>query len=233
MVKSDRFKNVVCTWNLDNGLLSNSVKKASNLNYLILLNNKNAKTVKDLIRQDPEYPDYTTMTYEYIKRHNNDSFPRNNVYHVSTLVRIIDIVNHTDVRIHCKESFDKIINFIVDPNKNFWGRLNSGDIQLVDDLANYAIGKRKNGYYNPLSLASKVCKYISIHEFPGSDNYFIWDEVVRRVLEYYYNFYCNGGSFTKPQNYTQLHKLLLEIQAQNPTLTKDLIDSIMWYCYKK
>ena len=136
-----------------------------------------------------------------------------------------------------------MVEFIINKDKGFWEDLKAGKPELVDGLISAAIaGEEKSKYSQksegPRSLASKICKYLSIYTF-GKDNYYINDRFVRNVLPHYYRYYLSmiiDENDVEKASYCQLHKLLSDLhncaQIKKENLTKNELDHLMWYSYK-
>ena len=206
-----------------------------NCDYVIKLTKHNSEIIEEMIQGDNSYFNFTKIVYEHFKKADKKHFPRNNREAVFALARIVDITNFTDVWKRNRESFNKIVDYIMDKENCFWARLKKGEAELVDDLVKHAKSDK-----SPYSFASKICKYFAEYEFPGSDKYFINDSVVRGVLPFYYRYYLREE--IKVENstpYVDLYKYLCNLQkfinkrkAKNDKLTKNELDHILWYCYK-
>lgn len=211
---------------------------------LILLNENNSKKVEDAIDNDFAYINYVKIVFEGIKAKNGGKFPLYDKKSIVAMVKIIDYENSTDVWVHCNDAFFKIVEFIVDPNYNFWTDLAKGNPDIVEKLMNFAIGKvlrksRKTGNkeekdaYFP-SLASKTCKYLSEYVL-GKDLYYINDKFVRKVLPFYCYYYLGKYATFEQNNYVKLFNHMKEVHQcieKTDSLSKSQLDHIMWYCYK-
>ena len=209
-----------------------------NLDYLVLLNERNSKKVEKMILEDDGYIQFTKMVYTHYK---NSSFfrkfPRYNRDAIFSLIRIIDIENSTNVWRYNREAINKMVEHILNKNNDFWGRLKKGDPKLVDDLKNVS----KTDVGEPKSLASKVCKYFAQHILRNNDLFYINDKFVRKVLPFYLKYYCDDKettfTFVENASYEELYRLLsklhAEIRNRGEKLDKSCLDHIMWYCYKE
>lgn len=247
-----------------NTWFSNVISKLQNLdldNGVVKLTKNNSGIIEQHIKNNPSYNlDLTKKIYEYWSGSGRNPKIRKAVM---DLVRVIDIENSTNVWRYDKSKpqpgnlnsftdvqLTKMVDFIVDPGRNFWDRLKNTDVTLVNDLQNSANWKGKNGN-GPKSLASKICKYFS-ELYCGIDGYYINDSVVRHVLPYYVYYYENRGSnrlkFTKKLGkttktayddiaYSDLYKLLDDLRHEinrvdNQNLTRNELDHLLWYCYR-
>ena len=220
----------------------NPLFEGTNLDCLILLNKHNSKIVEDAIKKNYLYINYVEMVCDTLKARNGGQFPEKDERSVLALVKIIDYENSTDVWVHCRESFIKMVKYITNPNGDFWPRLKKGEIDLVDDLTNASVGKTKRMTKNGVkvveakfeSLASKICKYFAEYIL-GKDFYYINDKFVNKVLPFYYYYYFGQNISVQNISYGDLFKYIEKIHnevSKTDVLTKSELDHLMWYCYK-
>ena len=153
-------------------------------NILVALTKTNSEKIENMINADSYFPS-SRYVYEYYKQIEkidfskvDDSKTKRAYEHI---IRLIDYENSTNVWRFNRKAFRDIINYITDPTKNFYNRLQKGDTKLPDDLKN-STGK------NILSLCSKICKYMAELLFNKNhkehDKYYIYDWYVAHVLPF-------------------------------------------------
>ena len=213
-----------------------------NLDCLILLSKANSKKVEKAIKKDFLYVNFVKTVCDDIMAKNGGKFPDYDKRSIFKLVKIIDYENSTDVWIHCRKSFIKMVKYIANPKKDFWNELKRPNKMLVDDLTRFskeAVTRKNKGSIKIVdaefgSLASKICKYFAQYIFK-KDFYYINDKFIRRVLPYYYWFYLGEKISTTNITYEKLYDYLEDIRkevSKTSKLTRNEIDHIMWYCYK-
>ncbi len=211
--------------------------------YLVLLNNNNSKKIEKFLDDDLSYVKYTEMFCEKSGL-KTDLDKRYDIKTITGVVRIIDIENGTQQWLNSKgrDRSSRMIAYIVKRSNKFWDDLNAGKPELIDNLIKAAVkdeGKNTKGkdFDGPKSLASKICKYLSLYVLE-KDSYYVNDSFVRRVLPYYFRYYLNNKRITglSSMSYADLHKLFVELhtcpEIEKENLTKHKIDHIMWYSYK-
>ena len=210
--------------------------------FVVLLTKKNSGIIEKTLEKDLCYVPYTNVFINdtKIKRVSNKKYDRQTIM---SIVRIIDIENGTQQWLNerGRNRVKRMVEFIINKENKFWPDLNKGEPSLVDRLNNAAIaGEGKNikgkDFDGPKSLASKVCKYLSLFVL-GKDNYYVNDKFVRKVLRYYFRYYLNA-KITKVDkaSYSQLHEWLSELhncdKIKEEGLSKHFLDHLMWYPYK-
>lgn len=226
-----------------------TTNKLSHCGDIILLTPVNATIVESLIASDPKYRPrakrlYLSLCVPPATSAPNATFDFRNRSHLDQVILQIDEDNSTfDVAITsgigspitARETF---CNYILAPKNNFLSELD-GPESVIKGLPDKL--RAAHPYYNPKSLASKVCKYL--HEYYyGNDKFYINDKVVRSVLAYYLDYYgVPHGNLNKPKNrdldYKDLYEYLEELRKTAGRKHKSLIkrselDHILWYCYK-
>lgn len=226
--KINRFKNI-------SNLFGLQVQKV----YIVLLNKNNSQIIENEINNNPDYNgNFARKIYEYHKMTSGGSFPEYKQTAALDVVRMIDFENSTQIwRFRNNRNYlTKMVDYIVDPYSNFWQDLAKGDIDLIGNLINASGASYTVG--GPRSLASKICRYLSLYHF-NADAYYVNDSVVRHVLPYYLNYYgltlpSKNKTYFDHISYNDLHNYLEKIRSQIcPNLTKEELDHLMWYCYKK
>lgn len=129
-----------------------------------------------------------------------------------------------------REHVNIFVDFIMNPEKNFLSRLESGDIKLVDEMDSYVRELTGRRYK---SLASKICKYLNEFLYNRHD-YYINDYFVRTMLPYYLNKYNIKHNLNNIDNltYKQLYDWLKKINSHCRDLNPSELDHIMWFCYR-
>ena len=128
-----------------------------------------------------------------------------------------------------------MIEYISDPDNNFFERLEEGDDSLPDKILHECDAGFK-------SLSSKICKYLCEY-YCEKDNYYINDSFIRAMLLFYLDYYevehtevISIGKVNS-MSYKELHGWLTKLhEASNKKhqckITKSELDHILWYCYK-
>lgn len=127
------------------------------------------------------------------------------------------------------ENIEVLAKHIFDKRDEFLKRLKNGDVKLVDEMTAIKGYTRREK-----SLASKVCNYLCELEFEKS-NFAVNDNVVRKILPYYLNYYGVSGDKKELSKctYCEIISLIDGIIAKLPEkMTYSEIDRIIWYCYK-
>lgn len=208
--------------------------------FVVEITNQNSAIIEQHINDNASYnANFTGKIYEYHKNKNGGVFPTSGLNAEEALtdvVRMIDLENSTNIwRYKSKRPYIKnMVNFMINPESNFWDDLKNGRVDLIDRLLEQSGAKDNSG---PKSLASKICKYLCEIMY-GLDNYYINDGVVRRVLPYYLNYYGiemptrNKTKFDS-MSYQDLFNCLEKVkEASKSNLKRTEIDHIMWYCYR-
>ena len=211
--------------------LSLSVYLGSDSNGLLALTKENADIIEIIIASDIRYRRKKTKKSFTIAFTNLKSIKRTTL---EDIIKTIAASNSTrtslqDIKLFC--------DYILDSKNCFWNKLSEGDISLPDDITNYVV---RSGGKKHKSLASKICKYLSLWRY-GKDNYFINDSIVRQVLPYYLLNYKVVKKHTLTNldlyDYKDLHNLLdsllKTINSKNKSsLSKHELDHLLWYFYK-
>ncbi|MBQ7302355.1 MAG: hypothetical protein IJW89_02090 [Clostridia bacterium] len=199
-------------------------------NFMIALTKGNAEKAHACVVSNSRYSvSADKKYYESIGKHLAD-------YTLAEFERIIGLISTSNSTRSPKQSTDALARYIYDNRDGVLGKLEAGDIGLVEDLENCVGLPRKEK-----SLVSKICAYLCEYEF-GKYSFIINDNVVRNVLPYYLAYYnVDKSLWTKrgelkgfdQLSYGELHMLLKEIQdAVSDDLSLRDIDHILWYCYK-
>ncbi len=208
--------------------------EVDNGNIVVKLTKKNAKLVKNVIKQDESYNvNFGQLIYLYYKFSNAGSFDKSDEKALQNLIRMIDLDNNTQVwrYLNKRQYIKNMVEYIVNPTNDFWTKLEQGNPALVDALVTQP-KSTSTLTTGPKSLASKVCKFFSEY-FYDKDYYYINDSVVRAVLPAYCAYYeINDNKINDKISYSDLYAILSSLHAKASNLTKSELDSILWYCYR-
>lgn len=146
---------------------------------IVLLSRDNAEIIETLIKNDDDYFPFSKVIFECF---GIDKIRNNIDNSLFAVAREIDRDNSTNVwRYNNRDDFYSMIQFILNPESNFFDRLERGDIALPDEIVEQCGSRVK-------SLSSKICKYLSEFAFQ-KDDYYINDSVVRHILLFYLDYY--------------------------------------------
>lgn len=140
-------------------------------------NNEELKIAEKAVSKDKKYGPEQQLIDEFFKKH-----PKNTDKNiVAAKIAIIDTTNSTNLshyksKISLCELADVILKI-----KDFDGRLQKGDISLVEEIASKT---KKNYGINLFSFATKFCCYHNVHVY-DRDDFSIFDEVVKTHLKDY------------------------------------------------
>ena len=222
---------------------------------IVLLNKKNADKIKEEINKDDYYIPFARILYNHYTNNNKaiDEFINNNKERVKDpifiVMREIDRDNNTNVwRYKDKRgNFIKIYEYIKDKNNKFFEELKAKKQDLPDKLTEISdIGIK--------SLSSKICKYLCEYIY-DEDGYFINDKYIRHALPFYLEYYQiefpkiinkegkkvtiesskDCDKLTYKDLFDSLNKLLTKVNEkvkEEDKITKNELDSIIWYSYK-
>lgn len=206
---------------------------------IVLLTKDNAANIEKAIKEDDDY-------YPFFERIFG-SFNFSDIRHdegkaLFACIREIDRDNSTNVwRYGDRASIHKIIEYIKNPQNNFWDKLKTGEPRLPDELVEV-------GGTGIKSLSTKICKYLSneaskIDKEYAHDCYYINDRIVKGVLLFYLDHYGVKHEKIKTANklknikyidfFNLLEKLNEAAEKKHGTkLSRNELDHILWYCYK-
>lgn len=200
---------------------------------IVLLTRHNADIIEKLIANDDDYFPFSQLLFNSFGL---DKVKNNTDKALLAVAREIDRDNSTNVWRYKERrgSFYKMIEYIADPNNEFFDKLQRGKTNLPDELNNCGPALK--------SLSSKMCKYLSEFAF-GSDHYYINDSFVRAVLPFYLDYYgiphpkLRSLAAVDQLTYVELYGWLEQLHdARNKQyhdqMTKSELDHILWYCYK-
>ena len=147
-------------------------------------------------------------------------------------VRMLDLINSTNIRMNGNEAFSRITNVILSI-KDFDDRVMAGDWKLVTDLSK-DIKNVLN--VNLFSFATKYCCY---HNFTGygKDDYCIYDIAMKKALSKYINvtqtYIENLRVEMQYKEYRDIVDKLIkeyEIHTKKPRRDTDLY---LWYSFRE
>ena len=156
------------------------------------------------------------------------------VYHeiISNTVQAVDRDNSTHLNADgCgrREITDRISNIL--PEKLI-KNLKEANLELINTISAKTSAKTRARVN--LSFASKFCHYACFYLFEGlpeQDNYSIYDNVVKKVLPEYVNYY----QLTQKNidNYREYQKTIDEIIAKSKShISRNGFDHLLWYYFK-
>lgn len=193
-------------------------------NGMYSLTKENAEKAAACIKEDkqyksPSYKEYYENCGKSLKDYSHDE--------IYGILKRISSANSTRTP---DKDICVIAEYILNNRTAFLGRLNSGDVGLVEELVEIKGLKRRE-----FSFASKICEYLSELEL-GKAQYVISDSVVRRILPYYLAYYdipCKKGLSVENISYSELADFILKLLQKIPEkLDCRELDRILWYCYK-
>lgn len=190
------------------------------------------------------YFPFSYSLYDYfVDKYGIDYFKKNKEDSLFGVIREIDRDNSTNVwryKEH-RDCFNKCIEYIVNPNNQFFEKLGKGDTSLPDLIVEKCGTELK-------SLSSKICKYLSEWMYQDSNKYYINDKFVRHTLLFYLDYYgvekkannklITSSSAVDKLSYKYLFTLLDKLneaaakKEKQDKLSKSELDHILWYCYK-
>ena len=199
-------------------------------NYLVLLNESNSVEVERLILEDSSYHfDETKNKFLSIWKRKNHRLNQDDWFNVVKAIATENSTRSSDVNMRY------FAEFMDNEENDFLGKLEIGDLELVDKMLNYVTDKNNNRRKDK-SLASKICKYLNEWIF-NSTSYSINDSFVRKVIPYYLKKWEIPWPLGRKKNlddasYVQFMSLITALEEKVPNLNKHQIDHILWYCYR-
>lgn len=193
-------------------------------NYMYALTKENAKKSRNLIENDSKYGESSYKKYyKYLGKKLKDYSKEE----IKTILKEIASSNSTRTS---NINIDILSDYIFNNKKNFLLNLESGNVEIIDEISSIDGFIRKEK-----SFASKVCAYLCELEFKKS-NFAVNDSVVRTILPYYLNYFEIAKITSKKLGscpYTEFIDYLDRIKNKlKEDLTFEEIDNIIWYCYK-
>ncbi len=193
-------------------------------NFLPIINKRNADICNVLIDNDKKYNSKVPQKiFNRIKtsRPSLKNVPQSDW---ESLISVIRNINHTRTSNKAVNAFarylftnSKIIDDIINGRNN-----------AVDDILTFLKGNPV-----PISLASKVCKWIYRWNKNGrKDAYAIYDSVVRSVIPYYAKHFGVTINHLKDlDDYVKYDKIVKDI-SKNSNVDLHNLDHILWYFFK-
>lgn len=193
-------------------------------NFLPIINKRNADLCSILIDNEKKY---NSKAPQHIFDGIKTSFPSlKNVpkSEWKKLISEIRNVNHTRTSNGVVESFAECLS----TDSKLIDSIIKGEETAVTDI----LGRLKGGC-SPVSLVSKVCKWIYRWNKNGrEDAYAIYDSVVRRVIPYYAkHFRVTINHLKDLDDYVKYDNIVKGISKKSKVSLHDL-DHILWYFYK-
>lgn len=215
------------------GLTFVDVPNTNAKNYMVSLTINNSNIIEKHINSNFDYnANFSKKIFDYYG--GKSIIGTSDKIIIQHIIRMIDIENSTNkwrMKKKNKQALLNMVDYICNPKGGFWKRVSSGDINLVDDLANAAKSYNSSAGVHAVSLASKICRFFNNICY-GRDDYYAYDSVVIHVISFYFSAY-NLNSISKLSDYKVLHNSLDTIKNQVcPTLSRLQIDHLLWYCYR-
>lgn len=231
---SSRKKSIPESEYFDNLIKINKLKVSDGKNLIVLMTKENVETIENLIENDDDCFPFSKIVFESFGL---DKIKHNTEKSLFAVVREIDRDNSTNVWRYKKnrDNLYKVILYIMNDDNDFWGRLEEGDVELPDEIANQCGPGLK-------SFSSKICKYLCEFAFQ-KDNYYINDSYVRAMILFYLDYYgVEHPELKSKENvdaltYADIHAWLEKLHnardmKHEGKITKNELDHILWYCYK-
>ena len=194
--------------------------------YLMVeLTKENSDVVEACIAADPAYQSKGKTIM--------DSYFSAGDYSAKAYYDIINRIATENSTRTSKKAMECMATYCANPENNFLGRIEAGDLYLVDELIRYLV---LNGSRRDKSLASKLCRYLNEWLYGGCA-YTINDSVVRAILPYYLAYYGIDRSLWQGKNFEELsyiefYKIFSAVRDAAKVLNNHQLDHLIWYTYK-
>lgn len=192
-------------------------------NFLPVISKDNAKRIEGIFLSNPKlHSNKTKKIFDNIKK-KHPSLIGVSTSEWEQLIR--EIANDNKTRTSNK-AINAFANYL-STDKNIIRNIKSKELNSVIDIVGY-IKKAVNN--SPISLASKVCKWIFKWDTKGKDAFPIYDSIVKSIIPYYAK--TNGVILNKNlDDYIYYSKVLVDISSKTKVDLHSL-DRILWYFYK-
>ena len=211
-------------------------------NGMPLLNHYNWNIVDACIQKLPNYNGAHDIYQKILNKQGTTlMFNRNDVYEIIKKIAVENSTRTPD------KSIDAFVNYITNKKLNFWGELQSGNIELPDMIYNFVKEKSNR---KEKSLASKICKFLNDWIYNKKD-YTINDSFVRGVLPYYLAYHgVNSDIWIKSKGNKKVlqtfedeikpykffwrgfNSLMQELNNKKINLSPHQVDNIVWFCFR-
>ncbi len=171
---------------------------------------------------------WMTQLKPFLGQNNHAEFTYEEI--ISKAVESVDRENSTHLnadKTGRAEITTRILNI-----KNLKNKLKNANLDLIETIAAKTSAKTKARAN--LSFASKFCHYACFYLFEGlpeQDNYSIYDNVVKKILQKYVNYY--HLPMRDLDNYKNYQKTIDEIITQSKShINRNGFDHLLWYYFK-
>lgn len=195
-------------------------------NFLPIINKRNADICNGLIDNDKKYNSKDPQHIFYGIKTSCPSLKNVPQSEWGKLIREIRNINHTRTSNKAVNAFARYLSM----NSKIIDDIINGRNNAVDDILTYLKG---NTLPIPISLASKVCKWIYRWNKNGrKDAYAIYDSIVKSVIPYYAKHFGVTINHLKDlDDYVKYDKIVKDISKISKVSLHDL-DRILWYFFK-
>lgn len=171
---------------------------------------------------------WMTQLKDFLEQNSQAQFTYEEI--ISKAVEAVDRENRTHLnadKTGRKEITNRILNI-----KNLENKLKNANLDLIETISAKTSAKTRARVN--LSFASKFCHYACFYLFEGlpeQDNYSIYDNVVKKVLQKYVNYY--NLPTRDLDNYREYQKTIDEIITQSKShISRNGFDHLLWYYFK-
>ena len=171
---------------------------------------------------------WMTQLKDFLEQNSHAQFTYEEI--ISKAVEAVDRENSTHLnadKTGRKEITNRILNI-----KNLENKLKNANLDLIETISAKTSAKTRARVN--LSFASKFCHYACFYLFEGlpeQDNYSIYDNVVKKVLQKYVNYY--NLPTRNLDNYREYQKTIDEIITQSKShISRNGFDHLLWYYFK-
>lgn len=171
---------------------------------------------------------WMTQLKDFLEQNSQAQFTYEEI--ISKAVEAVDRENSTHLnadKTGRKEITNRILNI-----KNLENKLKNANLNLIETISAKTSAKTRARVN--LSFASKFCHYACFYLFEGlpeQDNYSIYDNVIKKVLQKYVNYYHLPTRDL--DNYREYQETIDEIIAQSKShISRNGFDHLLWYYFK-
>lgn len=171
---------------------------------------------------------WMTQLKDFLEQNSQAQFTYEEI--LSKAVEAVDRENSTHLnadKTGRKEITNRILNI-----KNLENKLKNANLDLIETISAKTSAKTRARVN--LSFASKFCHYACFYLFEGlpeQDNYSIYDNVIKKVLQKYVNYYHLPTRDL--DNYREYQETIDEIIAQSKShISRNGFDHLLWYYFK-
>ena len=171
---------------------------------------------------------WMTQLKDFLEQNSQAQFTYEEI--ISKAVEAVDRENSTHLnadKTGRKEITNRILNI-----KNLENKLKNANLDLIETISAKTSAKTRARVN--FSFASKFCHYACFYLFEGlpeQDNYSIYDNIVKKVLQKYVNYYHLPTRDL--DNYREYQETIDEIIAQSKShISRNGFDHLLWYYFK-